>query len=135
MVARRFRDSSSRLRWPRVSVAATVVPTFTRRVPVTELGFANLVSKKQLHRFAFAPEQQKIKKGSAMRVMKGIARIPGRHVRKYPVSVLLERYRQGEISLGDVARALKISLLHAQRIVNQAPKDSDYATPADHLKP
>ncbi|MBI1743871.1 hypothetical protein HYR54_12515 [Candidatus Acetothermia bacterium] len=56
-------------------------------------------------------------------------------MRKYPVSVLLERYRRGELSVGDVARALKISLLHAKRIINQAQDGSNCSTPTDQPKP
>ncbi len=35
------------------------------------------------------------------------------------VKRVLERYRAGELSVYDVARALKISLLHAERLISQ----------------
>lgn len=34
------------------------------------------------------------------------------------VKRVLERYHKGELSVYDVARALRISLLHAQRLIN-----------------
>jgi hypothetical protein len=41
------------------------------------------------------------------------------------VKRVLERYHAGELSVYDVARALKISLLHAERLIEQAqPEDS-----------
>jgi hypothetical protein len=36
------------------------------------------------------------------------------------VKSVLERYHAGEFSVFDVARALKISLRHAERIVNES---------------
>ncbi len=36
------------------------------------------------------------------------------------VKRVLERYHKGELSVYDVARALRISLLHAQRLTTQA---------------
>ena len=37
---------------------------------------------------------------------------------------ILERYHAGELSIYDVARALKISLLHAERLIRQTqPKN------------
>lgn len=70
-----------------------------------------------------------------MQGMKGVLRTPGRYVRKYTLSVLLERYRRGELSAGDVARALKISMLHAKSIISQAQEGSKGSPPTDQPKP
>jgi hypothetical protein len=70
-----------------------------------------------------------------MRGMKDVLRTPGRYVRKYTVSVLLERYHRGEISVGDVARALKISMLHAKSIISQAQDGAQGAAPTEQPEP
>ena len=70
-----------------------------------------------------------------MQGMKGVLRTPGRYVRKYTLSVLLERYRRGELSAGDVARELKISMLHAKSIISQAQASSKGSPPTDQPKP
>lgn len=74
-------------------------------------------------------------KWGTMRGIKGVLRTPGRYVRKHTVSVLLERYRRGELSVGDVARALSISLLHAKKIISQAQDDANCSPPTEQPEP
>jgi hypothetical protein len=45
------------------------------------------------------------------------------------VKRVLERYHAGELSVYDVARELKISLLHAQRLVSQTQPQSTSKRP------
>lgn len=48
------------------------------------------------------------------------------------VKHVLARYHAGELSVYDVARALKISLLHAERLIEQTqppPKDPQHPKP------
>jgi hypothetical protein len=70
-----------------------------------------------------------------MREMKSVIMAPNRYVRKYMVSGLLERYRQGELSVGDVARALKISMLHAKSIISQAQNGFNGSPPTKQPEP
>nr|BAL55490.1 hypothetical protein HGMM_F27H04C48 [uncultured Acetothermia bacterium]BAL60229.1 hypothetical protein HGMM_OP4C865 [Candidatus Acetothermum autotrophicum] len=47
------------------------------------------------------------------------------------VKRVLERYHTGELSVYDVARALKISLLHAERLIEQAQSTLKDSRPAE----
>lgn len=50
---------------------------------------------------------------------KGASSIATNERRMRNVKRVLERYHAGELSVYDVARTLKISLLHAERLVGQ----------------
>lgn len=47
------------------------------------------------------------------------------------VKHVLERYHAGELSVYDVARALKISLLHAERLIEQTRPASQNPQPSE----
>jgi hypothetical protein len=50
------------------------------------------------------------------------------------VKRVLERYHAGELSVYDVARELKISLLHAERLIEQTQPPSKDPQPSEAQK-